>query len=360
MNSNSNRENPFIELCRFVMSLAVILHHSYPALQYQGTFRPFSGGWIAVEYFFMLTGAFMMRHMILHENALSKLPEKAAVVYTLKKIFRILPYVVFSAILGLIINLFIYKPSSEQMQNWIISLPLNFLLLPVTGVATTLDPPLRYLGSILIVMPIIAIIALKAKHLFRYWIVWFLPILIHGYLQQVNGGLSGGWDITSLYVRAFSGLLFGCSCFLISRKFSMLAKSRSMSIFLTLIEISCLGIAMILINISADSKMYEVVVFLMWLSLAATLSGKSYTSLVKSRIINHLGQLSLPLYCFSFLIMVAVQHYLPYLRFRDKFIFSLLITVALSELFILFTQRILPRFLTRFQLIAKTILNEDY
>lgn len=359
MNRTNARENSFIELCRFVMSLAVILHHSYSALRCQSTFLPFSGGWIAVEYFFMLTGAFMMRHIIRHENSLSQVPEKSAVLYTLNKIFRVFPYIAFSTILGLIINLITNKPSSDQLLTWLTALPFNLLLLPVTGVAATLDPPLWYLGTILIVMPVIIIIALKAKRLFRYWIVWFLPILIHGYLQQLNGGLSGGWDITSLYVRAFSGLLFGCSCYLISRKFEVIAKSRSKSSFLTFMEISCLSVALLLINISTDSKVYEAVVLLMWLSLAATLSGKSYTSKVNSKIVKHLGNLSLPLYCFSFLIMVAVQYYLPFARFRDKFIVMFLITVALSELFMLFIHQVLPRFTARFRLIAKTILNED-
>ena len=56
---NTPNRNGFIELCRFILALCVVSHHTI-FYQEHGHI-PFFGGYIAVEFFFILTGFFLFK-----------------------------------------------------------------------------------------------------------------------------------------------------------------------------------------------------------------------------------------------------------------------------------------------------------
>ena len=80
--------NPYIELCRFIAAVVMLFHHTEKLGGYSmfGAYRIARGGWVFVEYFFILSGYFMTRHFEIYNNRGHDAPERIAVTYTTKKL----------------------------------------------------------------------------------------------------------------------------------------------------------------------------------------------------------------------------------------------------------------------------------
>ena len=81
-------KNGYIELCRFLFCVMIVIHHNAREFE-TGTILP--SGFVAVEFFFFISGAMAMKHVMGEKE---EIPQKMryAVDYTLKKMKRIFPY----------------------------------------------------------------------------------------------------------------------------------------------------------------------------------------------------------------------------------------------------------------------------
>lgn len=87
MSSISNsvcKRNGLIELCRFIFAMCIVCHHALFLSNPEHI--PLSGGYIAVEFFFILTGFFMCK------DALKKPAEHGGMTESLKRLKTIYPY----------------------------------------------------------------------------------------------------------------------------------------------------------------------------------------------------------------------------------------------------------------------------
>ena len=87
------KKNGAIEFSRFVVILCVCIHHY---CQYV------PGGYLGVDFFFVLSGYLLMQHFCRHETEVSSI--HAAIQYTKNRYCRIIPYYILAFVLSLILD----------------------------------------------------------------------------------------------------------------------------------------------------------------------------------------------------------------------------------------------------------------
>lgn len=147
------KKNAFVELYRFLGAIVILGHHSYIL----GDRVHFIGGWVFVEFYFMLTGYFTAGHfevVQLKDNGV-----KVAVEYVKNKILRILPYAWSGILLGFCFYNLQPLTGIERMHG-VLSLPTNLMLLQgisISNHSVIYNNPLWYIASIALFLPIIII-----------------------------------------------------------------------------------------------------------------------------------------------------------------------------------------------------------
>ena len=214
-----NNRNGFIEFCRFVFALCVVSHHS---IFFEGHGHiPFIGGYIACEFFFILSGFLMAGSISKEENS-----EESSVLFAVKKIKKIYPYFFVAWITSFIIYHFIN--GSLQISNVLIDLlrglPQLFLLsmaglsggnLGFYDYVGTGWYSSAYLISILVLYPIMK----KCKKI-DFWCGSIAPLVTligYGYIGYHYGFMGVVNErIPIAYlgcVRALAGISLGCFCY---------------------------------------------------------------------------------------------------------------------------------------------------
>jgi len=328
-------KNGYIELCRFLFCIMIIIHHTAidPEI---GTILP--GGFVAVEFFFFLSGAMAMRHL---ERESGEIPQKMryAMEYTLKKIRRIFPYAACGILIAYIWRIVTVRNFSAETWQELAVLPYELAFLPMAGLVPTrldryMNAPLWYVSAMFITLPLIVYLCLKAEDAFKHYIVWFVPFLIHGWMI-LHMGASWGWgEVTFIgfsgLLVAFSNLMLGFGVYLAAQRLAEKKFSVPVRILLTVFEAGMVVLCFVFAASSPEPYTFEAVLGLLALSLAVTLSGVSYTALLRGRVWEWLGKLSLPIYCVHWWTGQIVQVYLGEYSYPMRILFTVIGSLALS------------------------------
>lgn len=332
-------KNGYIELCRFLFCVMIVIHHNARDFE-TGTIFP--SGFVAVEFFFFISGAMAMRH-IAGENGDITQKMRYAVDYTLRKIKRIFPYAACGTLVAYIWRIISVRNFSTDMVHELAVLPFELFFLPMGGVVPArldlyMNTPLWYVSAMLFTLPLIIYLCLRAEDVFRHYIVWFVPVLIHGWMILHMGG-SWGWGETtpvgySGLLVAFSNLTLGFGLYLAAgklgeRKFRVPAK-----ILLTAAELAGIVLCFVFASSEPNAYTFETVIGFLAVSLTITLSGVSYTGKLRGRIFEWLGKLSLPIYCVHWWTGQMVQVYLYPYSYPVRLVCILAACTALSILMI--------------------------
>lgn len=336
-------KNSFVELLRFIFCMIIFLHHSgfYAA---DGMSYPFkNAGFFAVEFFFLLTGALATRHM--DKGAPSSGCMIYSMDYTVGKLKRVFPYAAIGIICSYVWYFLQADPSlsikDRLFGRWNIIYELLFL--PMTGVMDVrleffLNSPLWYLSVILIALPLVMFLVIKCKDFFTHYLAWLLPLMLHALLIQKYGSIGNWGAYTGIaysgVIRGLADLMLGCFVYSVSSILSR-SKNRIPAWVWTLIEVVLYIFAIYTFNTNVDGYTYEFAVLCVAGALIITLSGVSHTSKVSGAFFNHLGALSLPIYCLHWPVYRFMTLYLPNLGYVWAVIIALVICVALSELIML-------------------------
>ena len=218
-------------------------------------------------------------------------------------------------------------------------LPFELFFLPMGGVVPArldlyMNTPLWYVSAMLFTLPLIVYLCLKAEDVFQHYIVWFVPVLIHGWMILHMGG-SWGWGETtpvgySGLLVAFSNLTLGFGIYLAAGKLAKKKFGVPAKILLTLAEI--MGIALCFVFAASEPNAYtfETVIAFLAVSLTITLSGVSYTGKIYGKVFEWLGTLSLPIYCVHWWTGQMVQVYLYMFSYPVRIVLILLCSIILS------------------------------
>lgn len=327
------KKNLFIELCRFIAAICIMLHHT----ETMGLKTVSVGGWIFVEFFFILTGYFMTRHFDNYEAELY--PEKEVLLYTLGKTRRILPFATVGICIGFFTRMVSYNHGLISLLEMLLNLPTNILLFAGLGLTSyNFDGPLWYISCIMITMPILILAIIKYRQLYKYIASWTIPLILYMIMFAVRGNIYY-WD-KQLYLhcllRAFAGLMAGSVTFYISEKCKCISIKTSKRIIFTVIEVLAFAI-MVIFAIKTDCRNVAFpMVLLSMIVIGISFSRNDY---VQDRIplwVDKLGELSVPLFCVHKPVFEAVKLYcksIPNLIiFLTGFVLSLALSVVLVEL----------------------------
>lgn len=347
VNTKRLEKMSWIELLRFVACLAVMGIYSYLL---GGEKYPFYGAICWVDFFFILSGYFSAKH---HSECKNSSP----IIYTFEKFSKFLPYVFVGTVLATIVFIVQYNLNTKESIKLILYWPIQFMCLSLTGVMPggnvetgsivisdsftvplVYDTPLWYLSALLIALPLVLYIESICKNHFRYYILIYGPLLLYGILIKNGNSIVEWYYEYNGVIRATGGLLSGLLVFEFSeiiKKFWRLNNKRK--IIVTVAE--CLGWLLIIGLSSITSTLYfSVEIIAMIILLSVSFGGISYTSSIHSKALNHLGKLSLPIYCIHYPIFNFVGTFLEG-DWKFKMIISILITVIVSES-VLFFERL--------------------
>ena len=322
-----NNKNHYIELCRFVASIEIMLHHSWR----MGVDQIATGGWIFVEFFFMISGYFVTLHFnnLKFENA-----EKEALTYTMRKLMRIYPLAIIGIVLDIINQILLSKSPLSEWKRVLYSLPANLLLLGRMKLSEyVFDGSLWYLTGIMLTMPIIIIIImLKMNSMYRYIFVWIAPIAGYSYLFLKYGNIYywGGSNQLNLIMRAFCGLVLGSLSFYINEW----ANTKEVSDYLwTILSLSSIIVFALLLYLPFRSNCKDKAFFCVFCSLLFITIALNRRCTINKHIpacADELGRLSVALFCLHGPVFNLIKLYRGTLSNRVTFYGGIIFTVIVS------------------------------
>lgn len=235
-----NRE---IDWYRLIFAIIVVFVHSHGLRVPDPTRYPFCGGYLAVEFFFMLTGHFAAKKADgagYGEQAAYK-----AITWTGKKFLRLYQYVVPAVILHYLLSSWLQKLSAFETAKQLLYGVFEMLLLPASGIYETfLVLPLWYLSALLFTLPLFYYAVMRLKDIFFPLVAPFTIFLIYGYFSVTYGHLdiwsvwTGAFSLSLL--RAWAGLCLGGLCYLLAERLKRIPFSKAGLILLQGIKVLCI------------------------------------------------------------------------------------------------------------------------
>lgn len=200
-----------IEILRILCAISVCLHH----LRYCSEALPYGGGYLAVDFFFMVSGFY------LHQSYVEKKKNTmGAFEFIWKRYVRLYKDYIIAYVIALLVNVFIFKVAiSDNIMGYI----SEALMLEIGNLNSGLriNPPDWYCGYLLLASFIVYILQKKIKKgigkLSLFWGIALYALLAIRQGHLCIFPLSG--DISWMAVlRAVAGLLIGFSVFEIYKK----------------------------------------------------------------------------------------------------------------------------------------------
>ena len=245
--------NGFIELCRFIFAMCIVSHH-FLLLPTQSEHYPLIGGYIGVEFFFILSGYF------LYAAAINDVSDQVSVIQVVKRLKKIFPYFVVSWFFGFTIS--IARTHCNILRvcwNLIVGIP-QLLLLSMTGMANREGAANDYVGTgwYLSALMLAMLIAYPVMHYFRkrfagLWAPLF-AIFVYGYFMIVNNNVGVVNQHTICYLgvlRALAGLSMGSFCYWIAQTIQLQyggSLSKFGDIIISVIQIILVTLSLILME----------------------------------------------------------------------------------------------------------------
>lgn len=199
------------------------------------------------------------------------------------------------------------------------------------------NPPLWYITYLILFLPLLIILLSKYKEIYKYFLVWFLPIMLYSLdMDYVNKIAIWEGGIFQVF-RGVSGLLVGSLLFFLTDYYKK--NNHIPKRLFRLLSIIGFGyfvwITIFLkdggIEISAGIIGYLfVIMFFMLMCDENYIENKYIYS-----ICIHLGKLALPIYCIHFPIQEWIQTLYPEKNYLWKLKVAIFVTIILAELLII-------------------------
>jgi len=300
---SNNKRDGNIELLRFIFANWIVLHHAL--------LPRFRGGWLGVEFFFLLTGYYMAKNLEKDCEAHSNEPYRdtaaAGIRYIWNKFRKLFPYIFWSTILGFIVQALdlSYGGSAKEIVKQAAKLPYDLLPLQNFGYASlSCTGTLWYLSAMFFAIWLLYPIVRRRYHFYTGYLAPGIAIFLSGYLVRTYGMLGSandfsGVNINSGFVRAIAEISLGMFLYVISRIFEQKAMSRRESILFTIIEILSLVLLFLYMYFWKPETGYldSIAVMLMFIGITILMSGHSLLSgLFDNNLSRILGKISMVLF----------------------------------------------------------------
>lgn len=308
-------KNRAIEAYRFIFCLTVCLFHFSPYSGRAVADYPFKGGYLAVEFFFIVSGYLLIKHFADKSKPEDRVqPALAAWQYIKSKYLRLFPHHTLSFLmLGIAGILFWNTPWQKVFINGI----WEFFMLGEFGFAVIgmVNTAAWYVSALLMSSLVLYYLLLKDEQRFCYIIAPAMVLIIYSYCLNSGSFLNQytqyHYFFCTGFFRALAGMSLGCICYKLVQKLKPHTENR----FRLLASILESGILIIFFKIVWRGG-YTYSDFLIPPLLAvlviSVFCGNSYLSkLLDNGISGLFGRLSYAVYLNQSLLIVLFINYLP-------------------------------------------------
>lgn len=208
-----------VELYRFIMTAAICLHHFR---LYSPTVLPYGGGYLAVDFFFILSGFFLYAHSQKHLTDNTMQAFRRTVSYTVNRYKRLFPQYILTLLFSILIYVFIIRTDMGPAR--IGAFISKIFMLDGIYVHTQLDimPQGWYCSVLLAVSALVYFFNVRWSPTFAKRSAPILAIAIYIALFLKYGHLNlytqYGIGLTVGFFRGAAGLCLGCALGNIMRK----------------------------------------------------------------------------------------------------------------------------------------------
>lgn len=301
------KRNGFIELCRFIFALCVVSHHAL-FLADPG-YIPVVGGYISVEFFYILTGYFLFQSSQRAGDSRSGAIETA--VARLKKVY---PYFLVSWLASFLISHILNKsPLWTLLFDLLRGIP-QLLLLSMAGLAGSSEGLWDYVGTgwylSALLLTILAVYPLMRswKTTFSSAIAPLVAILGYGYIMYEYNFLGVVNErLPMCYlgcIRSLAGICTGAFCYHIAQSIPKYTLSALGGVAVSLVQIGLLLVILYGMEYAGGFQDF-IQVILFCALIIVSLSFKSY--------LNQLCSCNLSYFLGNFSMVVFVTQSLTYM-----------------------------------------------
>ncbi len=289
---NKAERNGKIDFYKFIMSLIVIIYHFGNAVDYDGEW--FRKGYIAVEFFFIVSGFLFAKSLSKYSNTENKRIVSSSLSFMGRKYTGFLPYHFFICIATFVVLIIYHK---WNITDIIAGLP-DLLLIGMGGVHHISEIGHEwYLSAMLIVMFILTPIMIKYRDAYSRYIAPAAVLLIFGYIFNEYNSLDVvySWNgiVYSGLLRAFAEISLGIICFAVyESKFV----ERFNKIPLFFVEVLSYAALLIYAFGCYDSSLEFSIVLIAAVGITISFSNKTSVRFLNNKFVYFLGKLSFPIY----------------------------------------------------------------
>ena len=284
-------QNGEIQFYRLLMALSVALFH------FAG-----DGGYLAVDFFFLLSGYFAVRRAVRHPQA----SYRDAMGWTLKKLAPTYAYVL--PICGshiLVHALLEHRGFTGALRALVYEIP-QLSLISASGLfdgSYNFVSHLWYLSCLFMLLPVFYALLIKNRDFFLYVFAPLSMLLCYGYCARAVGHLQLSHALTLFFIdgmfRAWAGLCGGALVWLLSEKLRRMPElTRAGRHLLSGAQLLCLAAALLYMRTDAGTTLdfLCVALFIAVVSIALSERASIHPLFQPLNRINSLSELSLALY----------------------------------------------------------------
>lgn len=216
MNKTSER-NYILDALRFLFGMMIVIHHSYVFTGGQFVYAP--SGYIGVEFFFLVTGFYMMSS-IESKTCLSDVGVETRQ-FVLNKIMKILPYYILSIIVADVVKCNLVP--GMTVKDTVLWSVTELLMLQMAGFAGVWPTGAAwYLSALFLSLLVLYPIARTKKSLYINVIAPLIAIMGLGYITRIYtsiGSEPGIWSefLAKGMIRALAEISLGAVLFYIAK-----------------------------------------------------------------------------------------------------------------------------------------------
>lgn len=303
------KRNGIISFWKFLFSVMIVLFHG-KRFSNGNDFLLFEGGYIGVEFFFVVSGVFLAASIVKTWDKDNSNLGKDTLIFIWKKFTSFFPYMIIAYVL---FSLF-YILTNDMPIYKIVSSIWEIILLQKVGLNYyPVNSPTWYLSSMLLSMFIIYPLMRKFKMNYIYFIAPMLILLCLGLMSNELQGFNhvATWVSFTSHgnIRAFTELNIGILIYFISNKLKQINFTKLSKFILTIVEISCLALPFFITTFIDKSYRYDYVMLLM-ISIGICIAISNITiekDILNNKLVYYFEKLSLPLYLFHFFVLKVLQ-----------------------------------------------------